>query len=661
MLFGLDGCIVIRPADWLMSLLVFFLIFSALWGNFHLDGGRDWDQSQADLLSVRRAIFEEKELPFWMPYRAGGHDAFADPQSLWLSPYGLLVLAFGFSWGARIFVASATGFGALGAMTLGSSLGLTICARMLLVAVLCLSSPIALYTAGGLPQFVLGAAILPWLILLIVSGSRKAAITAGMLLALDLYGGDVNHFVFHSLFVLLLGIFLSMTRRSLVPIASAIVIGISAFVFSAPKFIPTALFAYDNPRKISGVGYEPGLNTRLFLHALISHDAALHMKRHHGELLIWTHSGKLHPLAYAKPEEKAEAELFVVWINAGAYVGEAVLLLAICAGMGMLRNLLRIRRTHHQFTENRSDKASPAPENVAPIPNRSDKNFQTISLALLGPTVIFIWLSFGANVTPSAWNALHGLPLFSSFRSPPRMILYVLPFIGLLAAGGLQFCLSKFSRFLGKKMTPVLVWIAAIVVMADIHLASRDIFGLAFCEKPVKIQGSPEFKQLFWPFELARTWYGPPVTPFVRAGKGVVNGYCALPISIAAVSADSVNYRGEAFFADIESGQVLDYRVSARRVRVSCRTISGGEIVINQNWSKGWYTIYPVGTETVPFPDGRILVRVPPQTQHVILEYTPPGLLWGFWVFLLGAPVLVLWGNTRKESQVRRDKSKRCG
>lgn len=623
-----------KRSDLTAGAFVFFLIFAAMWGNFHLDGGRDWDQSQADMTSASRALLEENEWPFWMPYRSGGHDAFADPQSLWLSPMGLLVLVFGFPVGARLFISLAAGFGAIGASVLAKNLGLGPMGRWLFATVLFLSSPVALYTAGGIPQFVLGLAILPWLLLAVEKNTRKTALAAGLLLAVDLYGGDINHFVFHSLFLFLVAACMAMARRTLKPTRWVIIVAISAFVLSAPKFIPTGLLAYENPRKIDIVSHEPGLTPGLIYKALTDGKIASCMEKHHGELLIASDSGELASLAYASEEQIRRAALLVVWINAGAYVGMGVLLLALVGGVGAVAIKMRGNKRPHTAPSQPSIAAKAAGRGI-------DPRLCSFAAALFLPTLLFFWLSLGVTVTPSAWVLLHELPVFSSLRSPPRLLYYVLPLTGILAASGLEQIGRHISKFFGEKPARAMVAVILALIVADVHMNTRPTLGQAFCEPPVKLDVQQKFRHYHWELEPDRTWYGAPVTPFARAGCGVVNGYGVLPFRKSAVPVSSDKYRGEIFFADATSGTVRRYRFTARYIEVACETQTGGQLVVNQNWAEGWRAVSPADATVEPFPDGRIVVSVPAGCGHVLLRYTPLGLFWGCTVFLIGAPLLV--------------------
>ena len=650
-----------------LAILVSFLVFSALWGNLDLDGGRDWDEFQADLLSARRSILEEGEPPFWMPYRAGGHDALADPQSLWLSPLGILVLFLGFPFGVRTFIALCAGFGAFGALMLARRLGLSRSGGALLASVLFLSTPTALYTAGGIPQFVLGLAILPWLVILIEKSTRWSALLCGAILALDLYGGDVNHFIFHALFLLVFAVSLAVIKSRIRPLLSLTVAGVSALVFSAPKFVPVCFFAVENPRQMDAVIAvenprqmgevigRGGLTPGLLLHILLDSNGISMLEKPFGEFVGMTMSGDLVSLHYVPTHvlTKVVPETVVDWINVGAYMGGGIVVLSTI-GFLFLAAEVRRRIIHNMRSSKRHgnswDNSSVLLLTETPESNLKKQSF-SIVLALAVPALLFLWLSFGRNTTPSAWAALQQLPVFSSLRHPARLLIYFLLFFSVLASFGLEWIRSLGSRYLGPRVAWAVAWVVVVLIAFDVHVPSRRAFALTFCEEPIYLPTDGNFIQQSWHLPYGTTWYGPPVTPFVRARKGIVNGYCAVPTPRAAVPMGTPNYRGEAFFLEKGNANVSGLLVTARRIEVFYETVQEGVLIVNQNWTKGWRAVGPAGAEVFKHNDGRIAIKVPPGNGSVELCYTPPGLFLGFLLLVLGTPLILFWA-VRKEADL---------
>ncbi|MEZ6186384.1 MAG: carbamoyltransferase HypF, partial [Planctomycetota bacterium] len=446
-----------RPVSWLdlaLVLLAALLVGSALAPDGPAWGGRDWDQFETDLLSARRSLLEEGELPLWMPYRVGGHDAWADPQSLWCSPLGLLVVLCGLRWGVCLAFALGAAVGVAGLQRLGRELGLGAAGRNLPGVALILSSPLALYAAGGIPTFVAGLALLPWLTLAVLRPEPRWALAGGALLALDLYAGDVNHFLYHALFLALLGGALALATRSPRPLRQVALLAVAAFVCAAPKLVPTALLARDLPRAVDSASrgaLTPGLAAR----ALLDRDAAPRLvARPYAEFVALTRDGRLANRERPAAPEELLPGTAVDWVNVGHYLGYATLGLALLgavwlAGWGDPRR-------------------------------RRQLGALAAAAAALG------WLACGSNPPLSAWDALHRLPVFGSTRSPAKLLLY--PAFVLVLLGGVG--LDRLARRLREtpRVSPgarrALLGLALGLVLLDVHPPARATYRAAYCEPP---------------------------------------------------------------------------------------------------------------------------------------------------------------------------------
>jgi len=599
-----------RVAEAAFLLLVLVLTGGALAGDLGRFGGRDWDQFEADLVSARRAVLADGELPFWMPYRVGGHDAFADPQSLWLSPLGLLVLALGVPVGIRAFLALAAAVAAAGVLRLGRRLGLGPPGRLLAAALVGLGPPLALYAAGGIPTFTLGLALLPWVVLGLLRGTAGGAVAAGLLLALDLYGGDVNHFVFHGLFAaLLLGAW-AVLARSWRPLLAGALAAAVAGAAAAPKLAPALALTRRTPREVGERG-RGAMTLALFGHAFLDRAATRAVEAPYGEFLVLTRDGRL-----AQGVDPAEAlpHTAVDWVHTGSYVGPLAAALALAGAFVLVAGGGGAR----------------APPRLARGP----------LAALLVAALVMAWLACGANATPSGWLALRGLPLFGSLRSPERLVLY--PYLGLvlLAGAGLDLLLGRLrARAPGGAR-----FVAATVLVAvglDVHLAARSAYAAAFVEPGPRAASAGPFVSVAGRRPPGSTYYGVPVAPHALAGRSVTNGYTAVPTAGGAVPSGHPAYRGEAFLAG-GRGDLGHVAVTARRLTVEADLEALDTLVWNQNHAPGWTAVAPAGARARRRgpDDPRLAVDLEPGARRVELVYTPPGLGWGLLVALLGLPGL---------------------
>ncbi len=617
--------------DFAAAFGVLILVYSALAVNFHQDGGRDWDQFQAEHLLARTSILEHGELPFWMPHRCGGHDSFADPQSTWYSPFGLLVLVFDFPVGARLFVAFCAMFGAFGALQLCWHVRFSRSAGLLVAIIIFLSMPTALYSAGGIPNFCFGLAVLPWLIFFIHSGSNWSAMMAGLLLAFDLYCGDPSHLVWHSLFLLLLGISLASIRRLWRPLKSVLLTGAFAAVFGAPKMIPMLLMMLEHPRPVPV--YAWGANSpRITYHAFLHRDIPPFFERPTGNFFALLPSGELASINFLTPETEAELlrDTTVNWVNIGCYIGWIVVALSTLGAFFYLSRWFRRCRTSVSLERESSEALG-------------HRSLSSLLLALIISSLVYYWLSLGENVTPSAWVLLKKLPVFRSLDHPGILLIYSLMPIALLAAVGFDWIASRARQKIKKRSLAVFLGLIHVAVFVDLHLPARDLYPYSFCERKLDFtSNSPKFIQHSFEDPLPYcTYFGPPVTPFVRAGKGNLKGYFAIEIESGVIPIGDAEYRGEVFFLESGSGTIDDEQFTARHIRFSCDHSSDATVIINQNWNAGWQVIRPVKARITRHHDGRIALGMPSGSHAVELCYTPLGLFSGILVFIIGLPALI--------------------
>jgi len=609
--------------DALLAGVIALLVASALVPLTAAWGGRDWDQFEADLLSARRSLLVEHELPLWMPFRGGGHDAWADPQSLWCSPLGLLVLALGLRWGVCAFFALAAGCGVLGVQRLGAELGLGAAGRNLAAVALFLNPPLGLYAAGGIPPFVLGLAVLPWVAWCLLRDEPRAWVLGGALLALDLYAGDVNHFLFHSVFLGLLGAALAALRRRPRVLLRVLVVGLAAGVFAAPKLAPTVLLARHNPRVVDA-SHRGALTLRLTAHVLLDRGATGScLAGPYSEFVALTRTGELANRDRPAPPEELLPGTAVDWVNVGHYQGPLVLVFALG---GLLLIVLRRRRS----------------EPGRPPGAGADSAFAALALAGGG----MLWLAWGSNAWPSAWDGLHRLPVFSSTRSPGKLILYALLPLSLFAGVALDAVARRLVRSrVEPRVASAIAGLLVGLVLLDVHPPARAAYRRAFCEPPRPLQLDAEggFRSVAVLQPAGSTHYGPPVRPCVEAGVGAVNGYTAVPLHPSAVPVGAPGYRGEAFPLDPSAPGVRTWRFTSRRIALELEPSDRPRaVIVNANWGPGWRVEAPGGATCSAHDDARIRLSVPPGTESVRLVYTPPGLWAGLLVFLLGVPAIAL-------------------
>jgi len=327
-------------------------------------------QAQAEVTTIAR----HGQLPLWNPWRAGGMPAYADPQSMLLTPVTPLALAFGVMPAFKLVLVPALVLGAFGAWMLAGRLSLTGAARLVPALVLFGSTVPAQYVAAGLPNWLLGFALLPWLLWAFdrAIDDLRFVPLAGLAWAGVLWCGDAYHFVFDPLVVALWAAGRGLERRSVRPLLVGLGVGLAGTAFAAVRLLPL-LDVYARTPRLSGSDVRfvtPVLLLRLLADPWLS--------------------GTLSPLGFLELDG-----LRVDWATTYAYVGPVALVLAALA-------LGRPRRA------------------LAPL------------LVALG----FAWLACGPALGLDPWAWLTSLPVYASMRLPERLTQSVLVGVALLAGLG---------------------------------------------------------------------------------------------------------------------------------------------------------------------------------------------------------------------------------
>lgn len=150
----------------------------------------------------RVSVLDYGQFPLWNPWGCGGNVHLANAQAQFLSPYFLLVLAFGATFAAKLFILIHYWLGFVGMHKLVISQGRSSLAAVASSLVFGLAGFFAMRAGGGHAAF-LPFLYLPWLILTYQAGLRSArhAIWLGLILAETVFEGGIYPLAF---FVLLL-------------------------------------------------------------------------------------------------------------------------------------------------------------------------------------------------------------------------------------------------------------------------------------------------------------------------------------------------------------------------------------------------------------------------------------------------------------------------
>jgi hypothetical protein len=226
--------------------------WSVLAGKFDkLIGFSDWDQWYESQWVAYRTIFTYHEFPFWDPYRCGGMPLLAHPESHFLSPLFLLTIAFGPIAGLKMELPIYMAICWSGGYVLGRVLGMRPLAAL---------APATLFVSGSwlYEKAVMGQmsivtfAYLPWILAAAWRANQETnfrhAVLGSLVLGLVFLEGGPYPLMFIVTVLGVLTLASMVTERTLRPMLTLAIVVAGAVGFSAVKFLPSWIFAHQNPR-----------------------------------------------------------------------------------------------------------------------------------------------------------------------------------------------------------------------------------------------------------------------------------------------------------------------------------------------------------------------------------------------------------------------------
>ena len=556
------------------------LLAGALSADLRLAGARDWVAFRGQAAAEVRTLVHYHQFPLWNPWRHGGEVSFAQPESMFLSPVTPLALLVGVPAAFRILLLPLFVAGCLGMWCLAKDLGLAGGARWVPGIVFFASSAFVLYLAGGLPNWLFGMAILPWLVLCARRSSRdmRALVLGGLLYAGLLFCGSIHHFVFFPGFLVLYGIGLSFEGRSPRPLVGVLLLLGLGVVLAAVRLVPLGELYLAYPRELEATSryIPPDMLWRVFLGTNIP------------EI---TTAGS----AFVKAGDS-----WMYWVSAGFFVGPVAVLLAL----------------------------------VGAFSRRG-----AVGLALVG--LVHLWLTFGTGVQPSLWDALRDLPLLHSMQAPERLVLLVGFALALCAGFGFDYVAAHLSRVLvntAARRTCLAGLLTALV--GPLLWVNAPLSRAAFVLPPVaQPAGGAEFRQSR--VQARPEQWGGELFDGVWMNRGNVEGSSDIP-SLRAVTAEGDRgYRGEAFLR--RQARDVEVQVTPNVITLRATSAFPDLLVVNQNYFPGWRAQGTVNGPARS-EGGRLAVAVPAGTHDITLRFGAGPVWRGLAFSLAGlALAAVLW------------------
>jgi hypothetical protein len=570
-------------------------------------GRQDWDQFTFRYETPRVALLRDHVAPTWNPYANGGNVLLAHPNSPALSPFYALVLALGAPVGLRVQVMVFMAVGAVGMAALSRLLGANRAGSFVGGIVYATSSHYVLHsTEGHMEWSVLG--LMPWLAFCVLRSEAepRLRLVAALLLASTLTFGAVYIPAVFLPFFTLWFVLLSAQTRRLKTLGAALVVFGLGILLAGGKLLPMSEFTADAPRDVR---LDQRTRPGVLLHGLFDPDQALLYR-------AWRdrHLPEGHPARTVEPGAASRAVALLARIEVdegfheyGCYIGLAGWLLA---AVGFSRTLRRLWPLY------------------------------------LAGAVALVTAS-GASAPVDLWAALRQLPFYGQLQVPSRFLSAVVFVLAVAAALGAD-TLSRGGR--GRRAGAGLL---ALALCVELGSMAWNLLGDVFVVPAAQPRAHERFAQRH------RTRFDGPASERshglvmqsvmmgrLRSNSGTLDAYENLSVEQGDVlTTQDAGYRGEAYLLG-GRGQatIVEWTMSRLRIRVEAE--AADELVINQNFHRGWQVRRRThgGDKQVEearrSPRGLILVPVRPEDGEIELWYWPPGLGAGLGVSALG---LLAW------------------
>ncbi|HEX5009945.1 MAG TPA: hypothetical protein VFY71_06050 [Planctomycetota bacterium] len=562
------------------------------WRGWHLLGANDWNYYLGQTEAEIQSVLHWHQFPLWAPWKRGGQPLFAQPEAMLLSPFTLLALLTGTLSAYKLLLLPIFLLGGAGMWALAGHLGLRGVARAVPALLLYGSSVFPLYLAAGLPNWLCGVALLPWIVLAALRAidDLRQTLRLAALLALVLFCGGLYPFAFLPVFLGLVMLAQAIARRSPRPLLVLGAAGVVAFALASPRLVPLLSVYEMYPRWHYG---EDGFMT---------------------PELVWRawSSGELPDLSRPRGPLVITADTGVYWSYVGAYVGPLGLALAAAGALAWRRSWRWL-------------------------------------LPLAGAT----WLALGPWPRWSAWSALHELPFVGSMRASERLMVFATFCLALL--GGLGWdALAVRARALwpgvaaGARRATAGVALAALLV--PMVLVNAPIARHAFSVEPLPAVEPGPFHQA--PPVLRPEQWGGECYDSVRANVGNPLAMSDIPTPGAVSALGQPDYKGEVWL--LSGAGAVQAEITPNVIDVLVDVPAADTLVVNQNWFPGWRAEGAVQRPLQALSTRRNLLALPvPAGRHEItLRYAPPEVPHALVLGGLALLVAAAYAFTRKQGPV---------
>lgn len=585
-------------------ILISFIFLLPLFKNFNNWGIQDWDWDIFTHGVPRLTMVKYHQFPLWNPYYCGGVPLLANPQSKFLSPFFLFILAFGEVKGLKINIFLHLIIGLIGAYHLIRNYKLNSMASIFGSFIYMLSSLYSLPITTGMSTFMFMAYI-PWIFLCYKKtfSQPKFLFPTIFTLLFMFFGGGIQLFTITLIFLTAYSILQITLRKQ--PLIKTIKILLTTILLvlllGAIKLLPAIEFLSQYPRKINSYS---GYSLNSLQYSLFNRNQSLAAE----DLFPIRAFGFLDGISSAMDEN-------------GMYIGLIPFILFL---IGII---LYFRRQ--------------------------------LVLSLL--FIIFLWLSFGNRIPIRylrLWGFLRKLPLFDSMREAQRFRFIFMLCLAIFAAFGFQALIN----FLKKKVKhPILTQLFLIsfitYILFDLMAVNSLVLNEACPITPFPLESQNIFSQIwknpnynrfgFSSFEINRFGSRSSLYPTFLANMGTISCYEPIPIPRNANPKNSPAYKGEIYLQNA-NGRVTINQWSPNKIRISLNVLGNDYLILNQNYFSGW-KIKSTTNKNHPEAIKQLLgIKVTPEDKEIELYYLPTSFIIGSAISLLTFFSIILFINNNK-------------
>jgi hypothetical protein len=560
-----------------LCLLFLVLALSVTWPmlvDIHRWGVHDWPQFHTYYGVPRRAVVEHGELPGWNPHFYGGTVQWGHPDDPTVSPLFVLILLFGEVAGPKIAIVLALAGGMFSMWLLARHLGCGGPSSLFAAIVWSLNGWHAYHLSVGHCDHItfLFQPLAVYFFLKAIDRPAYRALGGAVVALMYLCGGPYP-FVFTSIMIVVFSLFLCGARNSVGPLAAALKTLLFAAGFAMTKLLSTfefAMLAQSSPTDISGTPL-PVVWQAFF-------DSALGMQEWHAGLRwgAWEYAA------------------FIGFLPAVLFILGAVV--------------------------------------------TSRRSWPWTACGL-----VFLITALGSTSPVNFFSLFTAPPGLSGMHVPFRFAVHFILVVAVVGAMGLDLLLRRLSKAGWRVVSIALAGVTLFVAGGNLiwmhYNRPVPLYTLASF-LPFKDGGMSPYRPFAMSGRRDRGGRYIPVTypqtievymAFLE-GRRLRWGYDALYPARAARFPGEEDYRGEAFFANADLGNVLSLDSTLSTFRVKYSATDESVLVLNQNFLYGWNVDGARGkTGQIR---GLVATEVGPGEGEVVFRYSPAGRFWGSLVTL---------------------------